>query len=74
MAAKADSALVLLVRDVLEPVDHLSILTLLDGDVGHSGGRAGAMPMFFTRSEPDYVTGVDFFEIATFALSQTELR
>src|SRR5438128_353486 len=36
---------VLLVRDVLQPVDRLAVERFVDGDVLHGGGRGGAVPV-----------------------------
>src|SRR5438046_1114508 len=40
---------VLLVADLLHPVDDLAVERFLNGDMGHAGGRHGAVPMLFTR-------------------------
>src|SRR6266446_330318 len=47
---------VLLVGDFLHPVDHLSVELFLDGDVGHGGGRRGAMPMLLAWRGRDNIT------------------
>jgi nicotinamidase-related amidase len=53
---------VLLVADVLEPVDGLAVELFLDGDVGHRRRRGAAVPMLFAGREPDHVAGTDFFD------------
>src|SRR4051794_10274022 len=50
---------VLVVGDVLEPVDGATVDTVLDGDVGHGGGVGGAVPVFDAGRRPDHVTGFD---------------
>jgi integrase len=50
-------ALVLLVAHLFHPVNRLAIEPLLNGDVGHSCGWCGPMPVFLSRLKPDHVTG-----------------
>src|SRR5947208_11405873 len=52
--------LVLLVGDLLHPVHGLVVELLVNGDVGQRGRRRGAVPMLFTRRDPDHVTRPDF--------------
>src|SRR5881396_856615 len=47
---------VLLVGDFLHPVDDLAVELFLDGDVGHGGGRRGAMPMLLAWRARDNIT------------------
>src|SRR3954464_6637800 len=56
------SALVLLVAHLLQPLDHLAVELLLDGDVGHGRGRGRAVPVLFARREPNHVTRPDLFD------------
>src|SRR3954447_8043146 len=42
--ARAESLAVLLVGDLLHPLDHLAVERLLDRDVRHGGGRRGTVP------------------------------
>ena len=56
------SALVLLVADLLHPLDRLAVERLLDGDVGHGGGWGGAMPMLLARREDHDVAGANFLD------------
>src|SRR5215217_641542 len=51
---------VLLVGDVLHPVDGLAALLLLDGDVGHGGRGAGPVPVLLAGGEPDHVARPEF--------------
>src|ERR1700682_5022695 len=55
----ADLAVVLLVRDVLEPVDVVAVEMLLQGDVHHVGVGSGAVPVLFGGRDPDRVAGPD---------------
>ena len=59
---------VLLVAYVLKPVDHLTIETFLNGDVGHSCRWRGAMPVLHARREPDHIARMDFFDVAALLL------
>src|SRR5436190_696857 len=45
-----------LVGDFLHPVDDLAVELFLDGDVGHGGGRRGAMPMLLACRARDNIT------------------
>src|SRR5437667_11574607 len=65
------SAVVLLVGDLLHPVDGLAVEPLLNGDVCHGRGRGGAMPMLLARREPDHVTGANLLDRASPPLRQT---
>jgi hypothetical protein len=59
---------VLVLRDFFKPVDDFAAELFLNGDVGHSGGGRGAVPMLFAGREPDDVTGADFFNGSGLAL------
>jgi hypothetical protein len=58
----------LFVGHFFHPINHFSIEVLLDGDMGHSGRGRRPVPMTFAGGKPDYVTGVDLFDCATFTL------
>jgi hypothetical protein len=62
--------LVLLVGDVLEPLDGFAVERFLDGDVGQGGGWGGAVPVFFAWGEPDDVAGMNLLDGSAPALSQ----
>ena len=51
------SAGVLLVADLLHPVDGLAVERFLDGDVRHRRGRRRAVPVLLAGREPDHVAG-----------------
>src|SRR5262245_1002526 len=70
----ASSSLVLFVADLLHPVDDLAVELLLNGDVRHSGGRCGAVPVLLARREPDHVARPDLLDRAAPALSQAAAR
>lgn len=61
-------ALVLLVADLLHPVDGLSVELFLNRDVRHGRCWRGAMPMLLTRRDPDHVAGPNFLDRAAPAL------
>src|SRR5437660_12757512 len=50
---------VLLVGDLLHPVDDLAVELFLDGDVGHRGTRRGAMPMLLAGRARNDVARTD---------------
>src|SRR2546427_12487925 len=62
--------LVLLVGDLLHPVDTLAVELLLDGDMRHRRGRRCAMPMLFARRAPDHIAGPDDLDRAAPALHE----
>src|SRR5882724_11368188 len=64
-----ESLAVLLVGNLLHPVDHPPILLFLNSDVRHGSGLSCAMPVLLAGREPDHVTGLDFLNRSTFALS-----
>src|SRR3954463_5430026 len=49
------STLVLLVADLLHPLDRLAVERLLDGDVRHPRRRSRAVPVPLFRRAPDHV-------------------
>src|SRR5256885_4692424 len=65
---------VLLVRHMFHPVHGFSVETFLNGNVGHGCVWCGAVPMLFTRREPDHVTGPDLFDRSTCALRPAATR
>lgn len=64
------SAAILRVADMFEPVDGLAVQHLLDRDMGHGGGRRGAVPVLFIGREPDHVAGPDLLHRSALALDQ----
>ena len=65
------SLFVLLVGNMLQPVDCPSIELFLDGDVRHGGGWRPSVPVLFARREPDHVAGTDFLDRSALALHAT---
>ena len=61
------SPAVLLVCNLLHPVDDLAVVLLLDGNVRHGRGGRRAVPMLFSRREPDHIAGVDLFDWSALA-------
>src|SRR3977135_925851 len=59
---------VLLVTDVLHPIDDLAIFLLLNGNVCHARCRRRPMPVLLAGEEPDYVTGTGLLDRPTPAL------
>src|SRR5580704_4349695 len=59
-----DCRLVLVVADILQPIDVLAVERFLHGDVNHDGCRAGAVPMLLVRRNPDHVAGANFPRLA----------
>src|SRR5438477_4641227 len=66
--------LVLLVGDLLHPVDNLAVEPLLYGDMCHGRGGQCAMPMLFARRAPDHVAGPDDLDRAAPALHEAAAR
>jgi hypothetical protein len=67
-APKIASAPVLLVTDLLHPIDRLPVKALLNRDVSHGRSRRGPMPVLLAGREPDHITGPDFLDRSAFAL------
>lgn len=61
------SAIVVVVS-FLQPINHLPVERLLDGDVRHRGSRGSAVPVFDTRREPDHVTRTNLLNRAVLLL------
>ena len=70
----SDLPVVLLLADLLQPIDNLTVLLFLNCDVRH--GRSGrcAVPVLLTRREPDHIAGADFLDRPTFTLRPTAAR
>src|ERR1051326_4583303 len=62
---------VLFVGNFFQPVDSLSVLLFVDGNVRHGGGGCGAMPMLLIRREPDHIAGANLLDWAAFTLCAT---
>lgn len=63
---------VLVVGDLLEPIDSLSVERLLDGDVRHRRRRRCAVPVLLVRIHHDHVARTDLFDRTAPALVQPE--
>src|SRR5215210_3075590 len=70
--AGGSASLVLLISDLLQPVDGLTVELFLNGDVRHGRGRRRAVPVLLVRWEPDDVARPDFLDRAALALSKAE--
>src|SRR5438874_8927286 len=51
---------VLLVSNLLHPVDGFAVELLLDGDVRHGRGGRRPVPMLYARRKPNDIAGPDF--------------
>ena len=56
----ARSSSVLLVADLLHPVDSLAVKLFHDSDMGHRRSRRCAVPVLDAGRTPDHVAGPDF--------------
>jgi hypothetical protein len=74
--ARQDSeagAVVLLVGDVLAPVDGAAgVVGFLHGDVGHEALGSGAVPVLLAGLEVDAIAGCDDLDGAAFALAEAD--
>ena len=66
------SAPVLLVADLLQPIDVLAVLKFRDGDMRHRGRRRCSMPMPQAGREPDDIAGPDFLDRPALRLCPAE--
>jgi hypothetical protein len=62
------SASVLLIGDMLHPIDHFAIELFLDGDMCHRRRWRRTVPVLFARCEPHHITGADFLDRSAVAL------
>ncbi len=69
-----DSPSVLFVADVLQPIHDFAVRSFLNCNVGHGGGRRGAVPMLFSRREPDHIAGMNFLDRAACPLDPATAR
>src|SRR3954469_21160091 len=67
-------ALVLLVGDLLEPLDHLAVERLLNRDVRHRRRRRGAMPVLLVWLDRDDVSGANLLKGAAPPLMEPATR
>src|SRR5882724_1131372 len=59
---------VLLVADLIHPVDVLAVERFLHRDMRHAGGRRCAVPMFLAGRKPHHVAWPDLFNRSSFGL------
>ena len=57
------SPAVLLVADLFHPVGGFTVEMFLNGDMRHTRGCRGSMPVFLTRRDPDNITLLDFLDL-----------
>jgi hypothetical protein len=74
MSKPFKSGSVLLVTDVLHPIDNFSHQGLLNGKVRHSSGRACAVPMLLSWGKPDHIARPDFLNRAIPTLRPSQTR
>jgi hypothetical protein len=53
---------------MLHPVDHLAILSLLNGNVRHGRTLCGSVPVLLIGREPDHISWMDFLDRVAFSL------
>ncbi len=53
----------MLVADLFHPLDGFTVEMFLNGDMRHTRGCRGSMPVFLTRRDPDNITLPDFFDL-----------
>ena len=53
---------ILLFTDLFQPVDHLAVLLFLNGDVRHSCGCRGAMPVLLAGRKPNHIARPNLFD------------
>src|SRR5206468_7091471 len=70
----SSSAPVLLIADLLQPIDVLAVLKFGDRDVRHRRRRRRSMPMLKPRRKPDDIAGLDFLDASSLGLSPAEPR
>src|ERR1700722_18089831 len=68
------SGLVLLVADLLHPLDRFAVERLLDGGVGHRGRGCGAVPMLLAWREHHDVAGANLLDCSALALRAAAAR
>ena len=66
------SRLILLIADLLHPVDYRTVQRFLNGDMRHRRRRGRAMPMLLTGRKPDHIAWPDFLDRAALTLRPAE--
>src|SRR6476469_580662 len=62
---------ILLVGDLLHPLDDLAVERFLNRDVSHCRRGCGAVPVLFVRRKPHHVAGPDLLDWPTRTLRET---
>ena len=60
MSKPFKSGSVLLVNDMLHPINSLTLQRLLNGDMRHRCRGCGSMPMLLSSGKPDHIARPDF--------------
>src|SRR5436305_5496358 len=68
ISSQPSTSPILLVGNVLHPLNHFAVQRLLNGDMRHHGRRRRAVPMFFARRKPNYVACTNLFNFTALAL------
>src|SRR3954454_10797582 len=66
------SAAILVIRNMLHPINGLAVELFLDGDVAHGRRRRSAVPVLLTWREPDDIAGPDLLDGTAFTLHPAE--
>src|SRR6266700_2083996 len=65
---------ILLIGNVLHPLDDFTIQRFLNGDVSHCSCRRRAVPMLLVRRKPDHIARMDLLNGTALALRPTKTR
>jgi hypothetical protein len=60
LRSQLSTSSILLLADVLHPLDHLPVKRFLNGDMRHRGRRRSAVPMLLVRCKPNDIAWPDF--------------
>src|SRR6266487_3720900 len=63
---------ILLIGNVLHPLDDFTIQRFLNGDVSHCSCRRRAVPMLLVRRKPDYIAWANFLDRSALTLRPAE--
>src|SRR5579872_4598424 len=65
---------VLLIGDVLHPIDNLAVAPFLDSNMSHRRSRRGAVPVLFAGRDPHHIARADFVDGTAPALNASAAR